>query len=140
MADTASNVVMRSAKVEYGATTGYGVTWPIVKDVKIKVSPAISEIDSLGYTHVPGYKVEGQFRIMENDKETLNSIFTLVGSQTAVYLRFTDNYDEDNSYKSYIPIVLTIDTEIDMNGKADGILLKFAYYATNINIVGIIGD
>lgn len=138
MADTLSNIVMRSARVQYGATTALGSDWGHVKDVKIKLSPAVAEKDNAGNTIVPGYKVEGSFRVMENDRTSLLALFTHVSTGTPYYYGFVDRNVSTNFFKTTIKVLPYIDTEIDMNGKADGILCKFAYFIDQSNMENLL--
>jgi hypothetical protein len=138
MADTLSNIVMRRAKVEYGATSALGEDFGLVKDVKIKISPAVSERDSQGKMYVPGYKIEGQLRVMENDQASLTTLMTLIGDSAANYVKFTDRHTAANSFKSDRAIAFHLDSELDLNGKADGFLVKFAWIMDAASIDNII--
>jgi len=124
MSSSPTNIKIRSAKVEFGITTALGSEFGYVKDVKIKISPAVSEIDSQGIPIVPGYKIECQFRALENKASQLAAFYGLVMG-TYRYIKFTDRNTSSLSFVFPLPALLYIETESDLTGKADGLLMKF---------------
>jgi hypothetical protein len=136
MADTPANIVIRNAKVEYGATAGLGLEIGYVKDVKLKISPAVTETDSQGIPIVPGYAVEGQFRMMENNAARMSALLGLLDG-TEYYVKFTDRNDSDRSV-IFPKVNFYLDSELDLNGKADGFLVKFSYYTNPNGLVDMI--
>lgn len=117
-----ANINMRSAKVEFGTSAALGFDFGYVKDVKIKITPNGMDADSQGLPIVAAYAIEASFKPMENKQNLLEDWFGLAGS--AIHIKFTDRLESGNSF-IFGEVIPYIDSEMDLNGKADSFLMKF---------------